>query len=92
MNKITLANGAEYACDWAGAAQGYLNICLPGGMTEAQYTRIFGGPEATRRIEYRREGEPEDRTTIFEGYIILTGVQMDSWYGGEPIVSLKREG
>ena len=85
MRTIELANGAKYNGEWCGESLGLLTICLTNEYTAAELFAAFSDPANTARIVSTLSFEE----TIYDGYTIFKALDMDSWYGGRPIITLE---
>lgn len=85
MRTIELANGARYDSEWCGESLGLLAICLTDEYTAAELFAAFSDPANTARIVSTLASEE----TVYEGYTIFKALDMNSWYGEKPIITLK---
>lgn len=85
MRTIELANGARYNGEWCGESMGLLTICLTDEYTAAELFAAFSDPANTARIVSTLAFEE----TVYEGYTIFKSLDMASWYGGQPIITLE---
>lgn len=85
MRTIELANGARYDSEWCGESLGLLAICLTDEYTAAEIFAAFSDPANTARIVSTLASEE----TVYEGYTIFKALDMNSWYGGRPIITLE---
>ena len=87
MRTVTLANGAEYTCDWAHVDGDLMDLNVVTPATMPELAAAFGDPANTARIVLSHPEGPR----IYEGYTDLRVLNAGGWAEGATLIILKKE-